>query len=179
MFRAFLSPFLHILCKCTVFLVTLQSQYIINEQNSAIFQGGPDSGFRCGRLLLLLFPLQIPCGISGTVPAFRVDLGLFHVSLFRSGWLRRLVRALSCAVLHTSFEEMNKRFNKDNFNPVDGKLVRLADHYSALMEADSSIRHGITSAHLQEGRANLLHTYQPGTIINGIDAYTLFNAFAD
>lgn len=83
------------------------------------------------------------------------------------------------AVLHTSFEEMNKRFNKDNFNPVDGKLVRLADHYSALMEADSSIRHGITSAHLQEGRANLLHTYQPGTIINGIDAYTLFNAFAD
>lgn len=83
------------------------------------------------------------------------------------------------AVLHTSFEEMNKRFNKDNFNPVDGKLVRLADHYSALMEADSSIRHGITSAHLQEGRLNLLHTYQPGTIINGIDAYTLFNAFAD
>lgn len=81
------------------------------------------------------------------------------------------------AVLHTSFEEMNKRFNKDNFNPVDGKLVRLADHYSALLEADSSIRHGITSAHLRDGRENLLRTYERGTIINGIDAFALFNAF--
>lgn len=83
------------------------------------------------------------------------------------------------SVLHVNYEELNKRFNKDSFNPVDGKLVRLADHYSALLEADSSIRHGITSKHLRDGRINLLKTYQHGTIINGIDAYSLFNSFSD
>src|SRR5574344_478012 len=83
------------------------------------------------------------------------------------------------SVLHVNYEELNKRFNKDSFNPVDGKLVRLADHYSALLEADSSIRHGITSKHLRDGRINLLKTYQQGTIINGIDAYSLFNSFSD
>ena len=82
-------------------------------------------------------------------------------------------------VLHTSFEELNKRFNSNNFNPVDGKLVRLADHYAALLEADSSIRHGITSTHLRDGRINLMKAYPPGTKINGIDAYELFNAFAN
>lgn len=82
------------------------------------------------------------------------------------------------AVLHTSFEELNKRFNTNNFNPVDGKLVRLADHYSALLEADSSIRHGITSTHLRDGRVNLLKAYPQGTIINGIDAWSLFDAFS-
>lgn len=81
------------------------------------------------------------------------------------------------AVLHTSFEELNQRFNTNNFNPVDGKLVRLADHYSALLEADSSIRHGITSTHLRDGRVNLLKAYPRGTIINGIDAFSLFNEF--
>ncbi len=80
------------------------------------------------------------------------------------------------SVLHTSFEELNKRFNRDEFNPVDGKLVRLADHYAALLEADASIRHGITSKHLQDGRENLLRRFTPGSIVNGIDAYALFNA---
>ena len=79
------------------------------------------------------------------------------------------------SVLHTSFEELNKRFNKDEFNPVDGKLVRLADHYAALLEADSSIRHGITSKHLREGRDNLLKRFTPGSVVNGIDAYSLFS----
>jgi putative hydrolase of HD superfamily len=79
------------------------------------------------------------------------------------------------AVLHTSFEELNKRFNSNNFNPVDGKLVRLSDHYAALLEADSSIRHGITSTHLRDGRTNLMKAYPFGTKINGIDAYSLFN----
>jgi len=83
------------------------------------------------------------------------------------------------AVLHTSFEELNKRFNSNNFNPVDGRLVRLADHYAALLEADSSIRHGITSTHLRDGRANLIKTYPQGTRINGIDAYALFGAFSN
>ena len=75
-----------------------------------------------------------------------------------------------------TYEELNERFNSDSFSPVDGKLVRLADHYSALLEAKLSIRHGITSTHLQDGCTNLLKAYPEGRIINGIDAHALFNA---
>ena len=75
----------------------------------------------------------------------------------------------------TEFDELNSEYNKNEFNPVDGKLVRLCDHASALLEADISIKHGITSVHLEEGRNNILSIYPQGKVINGINAYELFN----
>jgi len=77
-------------------------------------------------------------------------------------------------VQHVSWDDLNTIYNEDRFQPVDGKIVRLADHYSALLEADSSIKHGITSSHLKDGRANLLALYPEGTTVNGIDASALF-----
>ena len=76
-----------------------------------------------------------------------------------------------------SWDDLNSKYNSDEYNPVDGKIVRLADHYSALLEAELSIRHGITSNHLVDGSSNLIKAYPEGTIINGIDAYALFNNF--
>lgn len=81
-------------------------------------------------------------------------------------------------VVEVEFNELNSLYNDDRFNPVDGKLVRLADHYSALLEANASILHGITSSHLREGKTNLIHSYPQGKIINGIDAFALFSDFA-
>ena len=72
-----------------------------------------------------------------------------------------------------SFDDLNQRYNSAEFSPVDGKLVRLADHLSALLEADISIKHGITSEHLESGRANMLKSHPRGTVINGIDAGAL------
>lgn len=77
-------------------------------------------------------------------------------------------------IVHVDFEELNTKYNSDEFNPVDGKLVRLCDHTSALLEADISIKHGITSQHLEGGRDNTLLIYKAGTVINGIDAHALF-----
>lgn len=77
-------------------------------------------------------------------------------------------------VKHVPFEELNEAYNSDEFSPVDGKLVRLCDHASAFLEADISIKHGITSRHLEDGRNNTLSIYKKGTVINGIDAYDLF-----
>ncbi|QTQ15941.1 HD domain-containing protein [Treponema parvum] len=74
-----------------------------------------------------------------------------------------------------SWEELNSVYT-DKDKPVDGKLVRLADHLSALLEADSSIRHGITSTHLENGRKNMLKLYADGELINGIDAASLFRS---
>ena len=76
-----------------------------------------------------------------------------------------------------SFEDLNGKFAADEFRPTDGKLVRLADHYSALLEAELSIRHGITSDQLEAGRANLHAAYPEGCIISGVDAGELFGAF--
>lgn len=72
-----------------------------------------------------------------------------------------------------SWEELNHRYSDKN-KPVEGKLVRLADHLSALLEADSSIKHGITSSHLESGRDNMMKIYSKNKIINGIDADSLF-----
>lgn len=77
-------------------------------------------------------------------------------------------------VLPVSFEELNSSFNEDKFNPVDGRLVRVADHYSALLEAELSMRHGITSHQLEDGKLNLLKAYENEETVNGIDVKRLF-----
>ena len=78
------------------------------------------------------------------------------------------------SALTVSWEELNDNYNSDVYSPVDGKLVRLADHLSAFIEADSSIKYGITSKQLTGGRDNILKSYLSGTKINGIDAMQLF-----
>jgi putative hydrolase of HD superfamily len=79
--------------------------------------------------------------------------------------------------VRVSFDELNQFYNRDEFSPTDGRLVRVADHFSALLEAQLSIRHGITSSQLEEGRENLLKIYESGEIINGIDVKKLFSQF--
>lgn len=73
-----------------------------------------------------------------------------------------------------SFDDLNNLYNFDELMPVDGKTVRVADHLSALLEAELSIRHGITSEQLSLGCENMLKIYPKDTIINGIDVYKLF-----
>lgn len=73
-----------------------------------------------------------------------------------------------------TFEELNDKYNSDEFEPVDGKLVRICDHFSALMEADISIKHGITSVHLTSGREGTLNHYKENEIISGINVNDFF-----
>ncbi len=82
-------------------------------------------------------------------------------------------------VLPVSFEELNEKFGDDRYNPVDGRLVRVADHFSALLEAALSIRYGITSSQLQDGIRNIMGSYDDGKVINGIDVKKLFSSFLD
>ncbi|MGI5173407.1 HD domain-containing protein [Treponema sp. OMZ 840] len=88
---------------------------------------------------------------------------------------RVLVDGQSQAV---SFEDLNTRYNEDRFSPVDGRLVRIADHIAAFVEADSSIRYGITSVQLESGRKNLLELYPEGKIINGFEPASFFAFFS-
>ena len=79
--------------------------------------------------------------------------------------------------LEVSFEDLNNRYNFAEFSPVDGRIVKVADHIAAFLEADSSIRYGITSAHLTSGKANLLRIYNQNPIVNGIDVMAFFEQF--
>ena len=79
--------------------------------------------------------------------------------------------------LEVSFEELNGRYNFADFSPVDGRLVKVADHIAAFLEADSSIRYGITSPHLTSGKENLLGIYSDSRLVNGVDVSSFFSQF--
>jgi len=79
-------------------------------------------------------------------------------------------------VLSVTYEELNKKYNLPEYEPVDGRLVRICDHLAALMEADISIKHGITSNHLSGGREGMLNHYKTDEIISGINVRNLFNS---
>ena len=68
-------------------------------------------------------------------------------------------------------------YNKDKFNPIDGKLIELADKVSAFLEAQISIQHGITSRHLQNGSLHIKNKYIRSKEINGIRINKFFMEF--
>lgn len=71
-----------------------------------------------------------------------------------------------------SYEDLARASTKEQ--PIDGRVVRLADHIAALLEANISIACGIRSKQLEDGRDNLLAIYANNKIINGINASELF-----
>lgn len=76
--------------------------------------------------------------------------------------------------IRVDYRQLGDKYGSPVHKPVDGKLVRLADHIAAYVEADSSIHYGITSKHLRDGKQNILSLYPEGTEINGIDAAGFF-----
>lgn len=79
-------------------------------------------------------------------------------------------------IIHVSWEDLNTKYNEEGYQPIDGRLVRICDHLSALMEADISIKHGITSDHLTKGRDGTLAHYKENEIISGINVHELFQS---
>ena len=73
-------------------------------------------------------------------------------------------------------KDLNTKYNEEGYQPIDGRLVRICDHLSALMEADISIKHGITSDHLTKGRDGTLAHYKENEIISGINVHELFQS---
>jgi len=68
-------------------------------------------------------------------------------------------------------------YNNAEFDPIDGKLLKLADEVAAFLEADQSIYHGITSRHLQEGMAGIRSKYLSKKSVSGIDVQEFFLNF--
>ncbi len=70
-------------------------------------------------------------------------------------------------------DEINSKYNSDQYNPVDGQIIEACDKLAAFIEACLSISHGITSRYLEEGKRDLYSRYK-GLRVAGIDFGKLF-----
>ncbi len=73
-------------------------------------------------------------------------------------------------------EEGDRKYNDTQYRPVDGEIIRGCDHLAAFVEASLSIRHGVTSKHLDEGVERLYGLYRD-RVIGRIDFGQTFRAF--
>jgi putative hydrolase of HD superfamily len=68
-------------------------------------------------------------------------------------------------------------YNQDDYSPIDGEIIRACDKLAAFIEAALSIRHGICSHHLLDGRTKIEREYRdqrPG----GINFAELFDYYS-
>ncbi len=73
-------------------------------------------------------------------------------------------------------ELINKEYNYDHYNPVDGQIIKGCDNLAAFIEARISIEHGIRSSSLEKGSEAIYADYTNKTIA-GIDFAQLFDYF--
>ncbi|WP_333653268.1 HD domain-containing protein [Dissulfurispira sp.] len=59
-----------------------------------------------------------------------------------------------------SFDEINKNYNSNEFNPRDGELIEAADHLAAFIEAYMSIKNGMISEELEDAKSSLKSRYK-------------------
>ncbi len=65
-------------------------------------------------------------------------------------------------------EEMREKYNSNEYDGIDGSLVKVADHLGAFIEAAASIRNGVSPPSLVEAKEGLLRKYEHVEIF-GID----------
>lgn len=75
-----------------------------------------------------------------------------------------------------SFQDLNEKYNEDEFSPLDGELLHAVDRLAAFIEAKLSLDHGIKSVELEEAAENIFQEYK-GRQISGIDFGRIFQYF--
>lgn len=65
-------------------------------------------------------------------------------------------------------DKINEQYNSDEYNPVDGQIIRGCDHLSAYIEAYMSLSYGVRSEQMTGGY-NQLHEAYKNKTIGGID----------
>ncbi len=79
-------------------------------------------------------------------------------------------------IIIVTSDKINEFYNQNEYQPVDGEIIRGCDHLSACIEAYLSISHGITSKSLKEGLESLHERYKDKNIA-GINFGELFGYF--
>jgi putative hydrolase of HD superfamily len=80
-------------------------------------------------------------------------------------------------IIHcASVNEISEKYNKDEFNPMDGEIVRAADRFSAFLEAWNSCTSGIKSEELINAANKIKEEYKNSNI-GGIALDSLYSGF--
>ena len=58
-----------------------------------------------------------------------------------------------------STSEINKFYNRDEYKPIDGEIMKVCDDLAAYVEAVLSIKYGLSSSHLVKGKESLEEKY--------------------
>jgi putative hydrolases of HD superfamily len=103
-------------------------------------------------------------------PHWRSELEYFTTDEFASK-----VRA-GDEVHQVTSDDINARFNADVHDPIDGELIRVADHLAAFVEAFKALDVGIRTRHLVEGMQGLSRTWQDRKVA-GIDVGAIYADF--
>ncbi|WJI09476.1 HD domain-containing protein [Methanobacterium sp. CWC-01] len=80
-------------------------------------------------------------------------------------------------VLDISFKDLNKKFNEDQYFPMDGEIIKAFDQLSAFIEAKLSIKHGVSSDALLEAESNIYNLMKDSKV-SGIDFGRIFRYFS-
>ena len=79
-------------------------------------------------------------------------------------------------IVKSSSDEINTSYNFDEFNPIDGQIIRGCDHLSAFIEAFMSLSYGVSSEPIVSGYVHLKEDYKD-KVIGGINFGIPFGYF--
>jgi putative hydrolase of HD superfamily len=79
------------------------------------------------------------------------------------------------SVKFISFAELNKKYNKNEFSPLDGELLKACDQLAAFAEVKISIRHGITSKDFEKAQKGMID-YWKSQKVSGNDFGQIFRS---
>lgn len=86
------------------------------------------------------------------------------------------IAVINGKVENLTSEEINGSFNKDEFNPRDGELIKATDDLAAFVEAYLALENGIKSNQLYESKNYLKEKYK-GSVIAGIQFSEIYADF--
>lgn len=76
-----------------------------------------------------------------------------------------------------STERITGEYNEDRYRPIDGELIRIADEFSAYLEAQQSIQLGVATHILLEGAERLFGKYTSHETSAGVATKSMFEQF--
>ena len=78
--------------------------------------------------------------------------------------------------VRTSSDEITQKYNRDEFNPRDGELLKATDELAAFIEAFLALNNGLASQDLQDAKNRLKDRYKQ-KVIAGIKFGELYADF--
>ncbi len=87
------------------------------------------------------------------------------------------VARLEGDLVEVSFEQMQTDYNRNEFDPKDGKLLKICDNLAAFIEAYAAVRNGISSDQLQQSLWRIRNSYHKEPYQHGVHIGALMADF--